>query len=412
MNSLALNSFDKSDLVRVARHIGAFRGDDARTKKSAFVEILADQNNETVATAFRELEIMVREAIEATPNYIDYSSDTDQRDGQKIAKIEPETVPVETTQSTDPAAMLKQAIEQIAGSQSQPVDANTVNALIDEKLQAAVTDVAALFEAKIEQRPPRLIVEKATGQQIEIPSERHVNYETLIVNYHARVNTMMVGPSGSGKSHIVEQMANDLGVKYGSQSCSIGMSESAFTGYLIPTGDNGKFEYVSSVFVEIYENGGIFLIDEIDASDPNLLVFFNMALGNGGFFLPQRSEKPYVKRHPDCWIVAAANTYGDGASAMYAGREQQDAALLERFRAGMVEFDYDKKLEAQLYPADLVGWAHETRQQIADNRFRQLVSMHFLKSATRLLEQGRELEEIKASYFLNWSEDERRTVVR
>ena len=129
----------------------------------------------------------------------------------------------------------------------------------------------------------------------------------------------MVGPAGCGKSHLAEQIAKALGLRFGSISCSAGMSEGQITGRLIPTGDGGRFEYQRSQFVEFYEEGGVFLLDEIDAADANVLLVINQALANGHLPVPNRTTNPQAKRHPDFVLIAAANTFGNGANRMYVG---------------------------------------------------------------------------------------------
>ena len=92
---------------------------------------------------------------------------------------------------------------------------------------------------------------------------------------------------------------------------------------------------------------------------------------------------------------------------MYAGREQQDAALLERFRAGFVMFDYDEKLEDMLFPEDLLKRCRDIRKAIRQNDLNKTVSMHFLKAATKRMQHGASLEAVMDSFFANWSEDEK-----
>ena len=60
-------------------------------------------------------------------------------------------------------------------------------------------------------------------------------------------------------------LALSLALPFGFVSCTAGMSEGQITGRLLPTGKGGQFEYVQSEFVHCYENGGIFLLDEMDA---------------------------------------------------------------------------------------------------------------------------------------------------
>src|SRR5262245_10368722 len=140
----------------------------------------------------------------------------------------------------------------------------------------------------------------------------------------ARRPVLLVGPAGSGKTHLAEQVAKALGLPFAFIACSAGMSEGQLLGRLVPTGEAGKFEYLISEFVRCYENGGVFLFDEIDAADSNTLLVLNSALANGRMALPNRPEKPFADRHPDFVCFAAANTFGTGADRMYVGRNQLD----------------------------------------------------------------------------------------
>lgn len=224
-----------------------------------------------------------------------------------------------------------------------------------------------------------------------------------------RINTLMVGPAGCGKTILARQSAEILGFRFGSISCSAGMSESHLTGWLLPRTE-GKFEYTSSVFVDIYENGGVFLFDEIDAADSNTLLFVNQALANGSFFIPQRYENPEVKRHTDCVIMAAANTYGTGGSLSYAGRERLDEATLDRFRAGVVSVGYDSTLEETLVDKELLNWGRNVRAKIQETRLQRVMSTRFLMDATKLKASGLTLDEIRRVYFHGWRDDEKTKV--
>ena len=223
-----------------------------------------------------------------------------------------------------------------------------------------------------------------------------------------RQNILMAGPSGSGKTFLASKLAEKLELPFGSQSCSAGMSESQLAGWLLPVGDTGRFQYVASEFVTRYENGGVFLFDEIDAADENTLIFINQALANGSFYLPQRFENPQVKRHKDFVAVAAANTFGLGESVMYSGRNQLDGATLDRFRAGVVEVDYSERVEARLVDRDVLDWGRNIRRVISENSLERILSTRVLIDFTK---QKRELgynrRDWEASYFADWSRDER-----
>ena len=85
--------------------------------------------------------------------------------------------------------------------------------------------------------------------------------------------------------------------------------------------------------------GGVFLWDEVDASNPAALVAFNAAIENGECAFPDAT----IEKHAHCYFVAAANTYGTGATHEYVGRTKLDAATLDRFV--MLDWDTDEALE-------------------------------------------------------------------
>ena len=238
-------------------------------------------------------------------------------------------------------------------------------------------------------------------------------FEKLLKLMQARVNIMLVGPAGCGKTFIAAKAAEALGLNFGSQSCSEGVSESVFTGWLLPTGKGGTFEHVMANFLEIYEKGGVFLLDELDGSDPNVLVYINQALANDGFYLPQRFKKPQVKKHPDFVAIAAANTFGNGADAEYVGRNQLDAATLDRFRIGTIQVDYDEGVEKALIESandEVYQWGINIRKQIRQHGLRRILSTRNMIDAVKVCEAGLTLQDVKDSYFADWSEEEKRMV--
>jgi len=173
------------------------------------------------------------------------------------------------------------------------------------------------------------------------------------------------------------------------------------------TGKNGQFEYVISDFVRCYENGGVFLLDEIDAADANVLIIMNNAIANGRMALSNRPDKPFAKRHADFVLIAAANTYGRGADRMYVGRNQLDEATLDRFKIGMTPMDYDPELEERVCPDEglrtrLQGY----RAKVENAGLERLVSMRFLKDAFDMKQLGDTDDEIDTQLFEGWSPDE------
>ena len=289
-----------------------------------------------------------------------------------------------------------------------------------ELLNHVTGDIADQLEKRAKlafSEAKRDATEKMRTIQIKIGNSkpRKVNgvipeyFEKLLRKAQARRNLMLVGPAGSGKTHIAGMLAEALGLDHASQSCTAGMSESALSGWLLPTGDAGKFEYVQSEFVRIYENGGVFLFDEMDAADPNVLIFINQAIANGKFSLPIRHKNPTVVRHPDFIAIAATNTFGGGADAMYHARNALDAATLDRFKSGMMVVDYSDVVEEKLVDADILEWGREVRSIIKNHKLKRLMSTRVMIDFTILKnEQDFTLEELKSDFFLDWSPEEKR----
>jgi MoxR-like ATPase len=235
----------------------------------------------------------------------------------------------------------------------------------------------------------------------------HDQFERILQLAQQRKNIMLVGPAGCGKTHLASQIAQGLGLDYSSQSCTAGMSESMLTGWLLPIEKSGQFVYVQSEFIRIYENGGVFLLDEMDAADPNVLVFINQALANKQFTLPQRFEKPLVKQHKDFVCIAACNTFGSGADAMYHGRNALDAATLDRFKVGMISMDYSEEIERKLVSPEVLTWGLSIRNTIDNHKLRRVMSTRFLRDATDMVEsQDWTMEDVKQAYFSDWSKEE------
>jgi hypothetical protein len=88
----------------------------------------------------------------------------------------------------------------------------------------------------------------------------------------------------------------------------------------------------------------VYLFDEVDASLPGATLAFNAALANGHCDFPGASEP--VKKHKDCYLIAAANTWGLGGTSDYVGRNKLDAAFLDRFVK--ISWTYDEELELAL----------------------------------------------------------------
>ena len=151
---------------------------------------------------------------------------------------------------------------------------------------------------------------------------------------HVR-NLWLAGPAGTGKSTIPMQAAEALGMDCRSISCGPDDSTAKWFGFVDANGT-----YHGTAFRQAFENGGVFIIDEIDAADPGILTSINQALANAWYEFPDGK----VAKHDGFVVVATANTWGNGATREYVGRQEIDAATLDRFGTCW-EVPYDAALD-------------------------------------------------------------------
>lgn len=183
-------------------------------------------------------------------------------------------------------------------------------------------------------RPQITNVTVANKPTVQIKGVLHNRFTDILHTVGAGVHAYLVGSAGTGKSTIGKQVADSLGVPFASKSVSGQTPESALVGYMAGGGN-----YVATEFRRIFEHGGVFLLDEVDNGNPNVLNVLNSALANDSMAFADGM----VSRHPNFVAIATANTYGNGATAEYVGRNPIDKAFLNRFAT--IDIDIDENVE-------------------------------------------------------------------
>ena len=101
----------------------------------------------------------------------------------------------------------------------------------------------------------------------------------------------------------------------------------------------------------------------------------------------------YTEAHPNFRIIAAANTWGNGANRMYCGRSELDSASLDRFI--QIYFDYDPKIEKSIIKDDeLLQYFWNFRRIISDCGIRHTVTTRNIDYAKKLKEARFTTEQI------------------
>lgn len=224
--------------------------------------------------------------------------------------------------------------------------------------------------------PTEIKIISSQGDKTVTTGLHHNLLPNLIKALSTGCNIMLVGPAGSGKTTLAHQAAEALGVQFYFNGAIA--SEYKLTGFIDAQG-----RIVSTAFRKAYETGGLYLFDEIDASMPDALLAFNAALANGHMDFPDGT----VKRHEKFYCVAAANTFGKGADRVYVGRNQLDAASLDRFI--VMNVDYDEKLERALAGND--NWTDKIqgiRKAVYEHKIRHVISPRASINGAKMLAAG------------------------
>ena len=253
---------------------------------------------------------------------------------------------------------------------------------IDKRLgdnQGNLSEEIKLLKTEIENlkvRRPLDIIVKLDNAKPKDLGKQHNQLPTLLQILATKLNVYLVGPAGAGKTYAAEQCAKALGVPY--HFTGAVASEFKLTGFIDAQG-----RIVSTEFRKAFENGGLFLFDEIDASYPQAVLAFNAALANDYMDFPDKR----VPRHEKFYCIAAANTYGQGADRQYIGRNQLDAASLDRFV--FLDWNYDENLERDLAGNnDWTDFVQKVRRYVAAQKIRHVVSPRASIFGAKLLATG------------------------
>jgi cobaltochelatase CobS len=303
-----------------------------------------------------------------------HKAEAERQDRGSAAKVEPDA------EYTEPQ-----------GEQPTSLDADAIVAKIaklsadfaTKDVQSALDQVPALVAGEFAKLAPRELSIKVGSAPKVLIKQHHKSLPTILTAVTAGVNPFLVGPAGSGKTTLAEQVATALKRKF--YMAARVTSEFKLVGFIDATGN-----CVRTQFREAYEKGGVFLFDEIDASDPDALTAFNAGLANDFCDFPDGM----VKKHKDFVAIAAGNTYGRGADRQYVGRNQLDAATLDRFTVFNV--DYDEVLERALAGDDKwVDWVQRVRRAVEAEKVRHIVSPRASIYGARLLASGMSHSEVE-----------------
>lgn len=270
----------------------------------------------------------------------------------------------------------------------EPEDYRSSDRTTNELKRSGRKNKTIITDNSIELKIPEVkqeVKQEQETKQYEDGEVRHSKYNTIKACIENDIPVYLSGPAGSGKNYTLEQISWELGLEF--YFTNSVQQEYKLTGFIDAGG-----QYHETEFYKAFKNGGIFFLDEMDASIPEVLVLLNAAIANRYFEFPNGK----IKAHKNFRVVAAGNTVGSGADEMYTGRLVLDQATLDRF--AIIEFGYDRNIEMHIAKGnkELVDFIESLRTQSEQNGIRATFSYRCIGMVTKLERTGLEMKEVLA----------------
>ena len=233
------------------------------------------------------------------------------------------------------------------------------------------------------------------------------------------------GPTGAGKSSLIEQLCAHTGRPFVRVNCTGDMDTSMIFGQL--TAKDGSTIWVDGAVTEAVRYGAVFAWDEWDVTPPEISMGLQWLLEDEGkLFLkemPGSTKDKQIVPHEHFRIVAIGNTQGQGDdTGAHAGTNVQNSATLDRFGTAVyvdyLEASVEEKMLTNKFPdtitkkaaKELVKLANLIRQGYKASQFNLTMSPRSLFSICNKVSFGMSLRAAFNLVYLNKLNDTQRKV--
>jgi len=142
----------------------------------------------------------------------------------------------------------------------------------------------------------------------------------------------LVGPSGTGKTHVVYLVAELAGLPLWEINCSLQTSVYDLFGRFLGL---GKENWVDGQIVSWCRHGGILYLDEANMMKQDIATRLNPVLDTRGHLVLTEKDNEIIPRHPYGYMIISMNPY----SLEFVGTKPLNAAFRRRMSV-WIDFDY------------------------------------------------------------------------
>jgi nitric oxide reductase NorQ protein len=142
----------------------------------------------------------------------------------------------------------------------------------------------------------------------------------------------LIGPSGTGKTHIVYLVAELCGLPIWEVNCGLQTSSYDLIGRFIGL---GKENWVDGLLTQWLRLGGIMYLDEANMMKQDVATRLNPVLDTRGHLVLNEKDNEVIERHKYGYLIISMNPY----SAEFAGTKPLNAAMRRRM-AVWINFDF------------------------------------------------------------------------